>query len=134
MASVSGDFNDIDFDQDGTAQFANANISGISNQLLVRQDDGDGGVGGNDATVNISGDYNGLGESLSTVGGEQLTSGELLQSGSGNDLNMTVTGDRNEFAVSQVGSGNTFTGAQYTNNNQMAVLQTGDGNMATVTQ
>lgn len=133
-ATVSGNFNDLRFEQFGNDQMAVANISGSGNYLSTMQENG-AGAGGNMLDVSISGNNNNDPfTTVSTIDGVSLRSGELIQSGGGNILAMNVSGSNNNFAVTQDGVGNTLTGSQITNGNQMAVLQTGDMNSATITQ
>ncbi|MDY8108311.1 hypothetical protein U0C82_03990 [Fulvimarina sp. 2208YS6-2-32] len=111
---TDGDGNTVALSQDGTTNSAAVTVFGNDNDMGSRV------AGGAVRTAGVS----------RTV---FLPSG-LLQSGSGNDLMATLTGDRNRFGLVQLGAGNQADLTIVGSDNQAAIDQMGDGYAASVTQ
>jgi hypothetical protein len=121
---------------DELANAAKLSINGDGNVLSIYQAFNQGPLS-NSLTLEIEGGMNGgplgavFSPSLSSTG---LVPGQIIQSGSGNMIDMRVVGAANLFAVSQIGVGNALTASVVGNNNQSAVMQLGDGNTASFVQ
>lgn len=146
----NGNNNLIEVSQDGSNLADLAVIGGSRNALDVQQ------VGSNTVTVTITGNNNnnwptspGFSDAALTirdevrggnhagnglVGEANFAQGDLFQSGSGNLVDLNVSGNRNAFATYQHGSGNTIDGTISGNQNQAVIAQLGSGAATTFTQ
>ena len=123
-------------DPDNLDNLATLNISGDLNVLMIEQTL-TGGSDANSVTVSVSGNRNGGPQGSSFTGTPAqsgLTPGALIQSGFGNVMTVSVTGDDNLFAFSQVGNRNNIQATMIGYSNQAAVSQVGNGNFASFTQ
>ncbi len=145
--TIAGDANEVGVYQQGSYNSLTLNpVGGMGNNLGLLQN-------GNYNTANlaVTGDYNGganffdAGSAAGTLAlSVGLTEGLMEQSGDGNGIDLTVSGDNNVFATRQAStgtgslSGNTIIGTQDStgalSGNQVAVLQTGQGNATTFSQ
>ncbi len=106
-----------------------------ANLTFAGNDNGGSGNVGNNGTA---GSFTALGvaNSLATSGG--LSESEVIQTGAGNNISYTVTGNENLFAFSQIGSGNTIDGTvgdtSASSSNEVAILQNSSGNTASFSQ
>jgi hypothetical protein len=122
-----------------------ANLYSITQQLVPN---GLGLSTPNVLRVSITGDGNGRGANADlskSFFSSDVASGSLLQSGSGNMIELSVLGSNNLFAFAQTGHSNTAFGSmtgygnmanvqQMGNNNVAAFSQTGNGNMINISQ
>lgn len=110
-------------------------IFGDANALYISQDFlGTGSA--NEIALSVEGDRNG-GVTDWAFGGElasQLLPGTLMQSGSGNRMQVAVQGSDNSFAFAQVGTGNSLTASISGSYNQALVYQVGNANTVNFSQ
>lgn len=147
IGQIAGSGNDVGIWQSGTSNQANVSVLAFGsdfNQLSVLQQ-GSTHV----ALVEITGSNNGEG-SLAGVAGTLVSNnsstmgnGTILQgdqpSDASNNTSLTIFGNGNKFALTQLGSNNDITGTIGLNatpspNNSVAVLQTGSSNVASFSQ
>ncbi|MFD2648834.1 hypothetical protein ACFSX5_13675 [Devosia albogilva] len=117
-------------------QLAVIETTGNANLLVIVQQSA-AAEAGNRINVSIVGDGNGGPEGRNFSGQPAelgLTPGNLTQIGFGNAIEVTVTGERNLFAVAQLGNSNTVRAAITGSHNQAAVMQTGVGNFTSIAQ
>lgn len=91
---------------------------------------------GNIARVSITGSFNGGSAGLdvaNSIAALNLSPGSIVQQGSENTVDLSVSGDRNMFALSQTGSGNVISGVIIGERNQVGALQTGNRNTISFT-
>jgi len=111
-------------------------VVGDGNRLSILQEH-TGGVGSNLISLRIDGSLNGgpLGSSFTgSALALGLRPGSLIQQGSGNSMQVAVTGTSNLFAFSQIGVGNSLVASITGQNNQAAVLQVGNNNFSSFSQ
>jgi hypothetical protein len=118
----------------GELNVGSLSIAGSGNSISLYQEMPAGAHVGNTALVRIRGDGNGAGlggGSLFTGLGidAPLTSGRLAQIGTDNRLDLSVSGNGNQFAFLQNGVGNVLRGAITGSANQVAAMQLGAGNV-----
>jgi hypothetical protein len=115
---------------------ATLDISGDFNGLQISQSFQGPGLA-NSINLQIEGDLNGgpLGATFSAVPARLgLAPGQITQVGYANAIDIHVSGSNNLFAASQVGSQNTLTAMIVGSYNQAAVSQVGSGNTTVFTQ
>jgi hypothetical protein len=138
-------------DLDASGNSVELSVLGQDNLISITQQLIPGGQGlstPNVLRLSITGDGNGEGANVdlsnSFFSGD-VTSGSLLQSGSGNMIELSVLGSNNLFAFAQTGHNNTAFGSmtghanmanvqQMGNNNVAAFSQNGNGNMINISQ
>jgi hypothetical protein len=122
---------------DDPANAAAVTAIGSYNAVSVDQTHS-GRADANTLDIRITGDFNKGGPITPAFGpelaGVHLQPGQMVQSGYGNAMNVTVAGNANLFAFSQVGSANALTAMITGNNNQAAVAQFGSGNSLSFVQ
>ncbi|SEP13677.1 hypothetical protein SAMN04490248_12820 [Salinihabitans flavidus] len=120
-----------------TAKLLELDIAGDDNTLQITQHfTQSGSAAVNDSTRNIlsitiTGNRNGgVAETWRTSlpFASRLAPGEIVQSGFGNALSVSVTGHDNLFAMAQSGQNNRISGEIFGNSNQSVVTQAGTGN------
>lgn len=115
FSEVTGDDNKIYINQEYTA------VSAATTNRIAAS-----------ITGNRNGGYNPWSSRL--IGSFGLEAGALIQTGFGHSLSLTVYGDDNVFAVTQVGQSNTVSGVITGFANQAAVMQNGTGNAVSFSQ
>lgn len=147
LAEVGGHGNDIGIRQTGDDNLAGTTVDGNDNRLAAKQDGAN-----NVISALVAGNNNGgglftdLGAST-LASGAGLTSGDLSQIGSNNNIGLTVSSSQNQFAFLQSngngnqlsatiggGNGNQAVGVQSGSNNTATLNQTGGSNVAVFQQ
>jgi hypothetical protein len=140
MAANEGDGNSVVFDQlvlGAGSNILDVDIDGGNNLLDISQTKT--GLGGqNEISVAITGNGNNATASFSQAMPGGLVPGRLIQSGSGNVMELTVgnlgPSNDNRFAFSQDGARNSIDAAIDGSGNEAAIWQFGTANVAVLTQ
>ena len=117
--------------QDGTGNFADIDMSGAGNRLQLLDQDGT-----NDAVINISGTNNGHGGNSDYAGTlrnasalADVQASSIIQGGNGNEVNLNISGNTNQFGITQDGTDNNAANVIVSGvNNSLGVRQYGTGN------
>jgi hypothetical protein len=136
-----GNGNILAYVQSGIKNSAGVAVVGNYNRLNIQQNQS-GGLQGNVTTVSVTGDSNGAGtfpspSSLSSLANANgLISGDIIQSGAGNSVSLTISTNLNNFAFKQSGGNdNSITASVLGGDSNRAVgVQNGSGNSASMTQ
>lgn len=129
-AQMTGPNNEVGMaSQLGDSNTATVTQSGYNNFINRMAQDSTGEATGNTVMVSITGTSNGRASLEGGALASGATSSEILQTGAGNDVKLTITADNNRFGITQTGDRNevgeiTITG----NDNQVGVNQLGNDN------
>lgn len=119
----------------GDANSATVTQTGSSNLVVaLTQDNTGSGALGNSATLNFTGDSNGVGSFSGLASSLSLGVAEVSQLGDDNLVSYTVDGNSNLFGFEQIGDGNSSVATVTGNDNQAAISQNGNNNDAPFTQ